>query len=148
MDDLSVGVWILPKPDSSKQYVKIPKIARTIPFGYKESVDEPGWLEPIASELEALEKAKQYLKQYSYRQVAAWLSKVSGRSISHVGLTKRIKNEQSQRRKTSAYRQLARRYKEALDKAEAFEQRIGTAQDEGFFASKEYRSIRDSSTGS
>jgi hypothetical protein len=144
MDALGIGVWILPKPNPKKAYVKIPRIARTIPFGYKVDEDDPKWLAPIPEELEALEKAKQYLKQYSLRNVAAWLSKVTGREISHVGLTKRIKNEQSQRQRTAAYRQLAKRYKKALEKAQEFEQRIGTAQDEGYFASDEYSRTRDS----
>lgn len=143
MDDLGIGVWILPKPNPKKPYVKIPRIARTIPFGYRVDPEDPKWLEPIPSELEALEKAKQYLKQYSLRNVAAWLSKVTGREISHVGLTKRIKNEQSQRQRTATYRKLAKRYKKALEKAKEFEQRLGTAQEKGYFGSDEYSRTRD-----
>jgi hypothetical protein len=143
VEALNVGIWILPKPDPKKNYVKIPRLSRFVPYGYKVDEEDPEWFAPIPLELEALEKAKQYLKQYSLRQVAAWLTKVTGREISHVGLMKRIKSEQSQRRKTSAYRQLARRYKEALEKAEEFEKRIGTAQEDNYFATDEYRRVSD-----
>lgn len=139
MQDLAIGKWILPQPDP-KKYVPIPRLSRFVPFGYKVDEDNEGWFQPIPLELEALEKAKQYLKQYSSRQVAAWLTKVTGREISHVGLLKRFKNEQSHRRKSNTYRQLARRYQEALEKAEEWEKSLGNAQDT-YFNSDEYRRI-------
>jgi hypothetical protein len=139
MQDLAIGKWILPQPDP-KKYVPIPRLSRFVPFGYKVDEDNEGWFLPIPLELDALEKAKVYLKQYSSRQVAAWLTKVTGREISHVGLLKRIKNEQSHRRKSNTYRQLARRYQEALEKAQEWEKSIGNAQ-ETYFDSDEYRRI-------
>ena len=69
----------------------IKRKARTIPFGYK-LAEDTNYIEPIESELEALEKAKEYLKTCSYREVAEWLHRTAGRYISHVGLRKRIKN--------------------------------------------------------
>ena len=139
MNDLAIGKWILPQPDP-KNYVPIPRLSRFIPFGYKVDEENDGWFQPIPLELEALEKAKQYLKQYSSRQVAAWLTKVTGREISHVGLLKRFKNEQVHRRKSNTYRQLARRYQEALEKAEEWEKSLGNAQ-ATYFDSDEYRRI-------
>ncbi len=139
MQDLAIGKWILPQPDQ-KNYVPIPRLSRFIPFGYKVDENNDGWFLPIPLELDALEKAKVYLKQYSSRQVAAWLTKVTGREITHVGLLKRIKNEQSHRRKSNTYRQLARRYQEALEKAQEWEKSIGNAQDT-YFDSDEYRRI-------
>lgn len=141
MNDLAIGKWILPQPDP-KNYVPIPRLSRFIPFGYKVDEENDGWFQPIPLELEALEKAKQYLKQYSSRQVAAWLTKVTGREISHVGLLKRIKNEQVHRRKSNTYRQLARRYQEALEKAEEWEKSLGNAQ-ATYFDSDEYRRIKE-----
>ena len=44
----------------------------TIPFGYKLS-DDPKYLEPIQTELDALEEAKQFTNNCSYREVATWL---------------------------------------------------------------------------
>ena len=68
---------------------KIPRKSRVIPFGY--SVDDTGKiLLPIESELLALEKAKNYLKTCSYREVAKWLTATTKRYISYVGLKKRI----------------------------------------------------------
>ena len=74
------------------QYNRIKRKARTIPFGYK--VDDTGnYLIPIESELQALEKAKEYLKTCSLREVAIWLTKKTGRYISYVGLRKRVKRD-------------------------------------------------------
>ena len=52
---------------------KIKRKARTIPFGYK-LAEDTDYIEPIESELEALEEAKKFLKTCSYREVAIWLS--------------------------------------------------------------------------
>ena len=71
--------------------MKTKKRSRTVPFGFKLSEDA-NYLESIELELEALEKAKEYLKTCSYREVAEWLHRTTGRYISHVGLRKRIKN--------------------------------------------------------
>jgi len=141
MEDLGIGIWILPKPTAKNVYVKIPRLGRTIPFGYAVDDEDPEWLKPIPVELDALEKAKQHLKQYSLRQVAAWLTKVTGREISHMGLSKRIKSEQSTRRRNSTYRLLARRYEAALKKAQEFEQRLGTKEEDTYFGTDEYRQI-------
>ena len=141
MEDLGIGIWILPKPTAKNVYVKIPRLGRTIPFGYAVDDEDPEWLKPIPVELDALEKAKQHLKQYSLRQVAAWLTKVTGREISHMGLSKRIKSEQSTRRRNSTYRLLARRYEAALKKAQEFEQRLGSKEEDTYFGTDEYRRI-------
>ena len=69
--------------------IKIKRRARTIPFGFKQSSD-PNYLEPIKEELQALDQAKDYLKNCSLRETASWLSRKTGRYISHVGLKKRI----------------------------------------------------------
>ena len=69
--------------------MKIRKLARVIPFGFKSS-EEKGLLESVPSEIEALDKAKKYLETCSYREVAEWLHRKTGRYISHVGLRKRI----------------------------------------------------------
>jgi hypothetical protein len=130
--DLGLGVFILPQPKDAKEYVNIPRLGRTIPFGYVADEADDGWLVPVPLEIEALEKAKKHLKQYSLRQVSAWLTTVTGREISHVGLMKRIKSEQSQRRKSSTYRELADRYEKALKKAQEYEKRTGTGQDSFF----------------
>lgn len=145
--DFGLGVFVLPQPTESTEYVKIPRLARTIPFGYIVDSEDEGWLQPVPLELEALEKAKKYLKQYSSRQVAAWLTTVTGREISHVGLLKRIKNEQSHKRKSSTYRKLADGYEKALKKAEEYEERLGT-KDGSFFDSDRYVKLKQLFTAS
>jgi hypothetical protein len=134
----SAGKWILPQPENitkDEDYQAIPRIARTIPFGYEEDPNDSQLLLPIPLELRALEKAKQYLQQYSYREVANWLTKQTGRSISHVGLKKRIDSEQRNSRRASTLRYWAERYKEAIEKAEKLETtRIGCKEKRGIEA--------------
>jgi len=143
--DFGLGAFILPQPTTTDEYVKIPRLSRTIPFGYKVDEEDDGWLQPVPLELQALEKAKKYLKQYSSRQVAAWLTTVTGREISHVGLLKRVKNEQSHKRKSSTYRKLAEGYEKALKKAQEYEERTGT-KDGSFFDSDRYVKLTESFT--
>lgn len=130
--DRGAGKWILAQPENvieDEDFLPIPKIARTIPFGYKEDPDDDDILLPIPRELRALEKAKEYLQQYSYREVANWLTTQTGRSISHMGLKKRIANEQSNKRRSATLRQWAERYKTAIRKAEEIERtRLGARQ--------------------
>ena len=125
----TAGKWILPQPTESKEsgeYVSIPKLSTVwIPFGYKVNETDPDVLDPIPVELEALEQAKKYLKQYPSRYVAAWLTKVTGRSISHAGLLKRIKHEQRHKAKAASLRRWAARYKRAIEEAEKYEKRTG-----------------------
>ena len=97
-----------------------------MPFGYRQDPEDDDILLPIPEELEALEEAKKYLKQYSYRDVANWLSEKSARYISHVGLMKRVKLERKRKAEASTQRYYAERYKEAAAKAETLERnRIG-----------------------
>ena len=73
-----------------------------------------------------LEKAKQYLKQYSYREVANWLTRNTGRDISHVGLKKRLDNERTRKNKAGSLRRWADYAKKAIAKAEELEaKRLG-----------------------
>jgi|TARA_Y100000034_G_scaffold31528_1_gene38524 hypothetical protein len=82
----------------------IKRKARTIPFGYKLSEDTD-YIEPIESELQALEKAKEYLKTCSLREVAIWLTKKTGRYISYVGLRKRVKRDTTSKAKEESQTQ-------------------------------------------
>ncbi len=68
-------------------------ITRT-PWGFKKDPDDPERYIPIPFELDALEKAKEYLEgNHSTRQVAEWLSAYAGRSISHTAMINRIKKD-------------------------------------------------------
>ena len=70
--------------------IRIKKRTRQIPFGFKQSDTHQDYIEPIKTELEALDQAKKYLKTCSYRETAQWLHRKTGRYISHVGLRKRL----------------------------------------------------------
>ena len=119
----SLGFWTLPKPDVVlKQWSRIPRVARTTPFGYKVDETDNDFLIPIETELELLEKAKQHLQQYSYREVANWLSKESGRYISHVGLKKRIQVERKRKKAATIKRKLASRLEKTIQEIQKLEQ--------------------------
>lgn len=126
----TAGKWILPQPKDAKEgdFVSIPRLSSlgTIPFGYKVNEKDPFILDPVPIELEALEKAKDYIKRYSSRLVANWLEKVTGRHITHYGLLKRLKSEQNNRAKATSYWSWAARYKKAIELAEKFESRKGS----------------------
>ena len=119
-----LGKWKLPQPTDvqiNKEWVDIPRIARTIPFGYEVDPDDSGILKPIPDELNKLQQAKKYLKQYSYREVANWLSAHTGRSISHVGLMKLVKHERSRKQQATSLRRWADYAEAAIAKAETIE---------------------------
>ena len=125
----SVGQWKLPQPTDIKEdneWVPIPRISRTVPFGYELDPNDSFILLPIELELDMLEKAKKYLKQYSYREVANWLTTNTGRQISHVGLMKRLDNERRRKNKAGSLRKWADYAKKAIAKAEEIERnRLG-----------------------
>jgi|TARA_R110000822_G_scaffold237977_1_gene368280 hypothetical protein len=125
----SVGKWKLPPlidVQENNEWVSIPRMSRTIPFGYEIDETDDNILVPIPDQLNKLETAKQYLKQYSYREVANWLSTNTGRTISYEGLRKRLDNEQKRNSKARSLRQWAEYAEKAISKAEEIEKsRIG-----------------------
>ena len=121
----SIGKWKLPQPTDIKEeneWVQIPRIARTIPFGYKLNEEDPDILDPIPTELDLLEKARQHVNQYSYREVANWLVTNGGRTISHVGLRKRLQNERQRKNQVASIRKWAEYAEKAIAKAKALEE--------------------------
>ena len=121
--------WKLPPPEESEdslEWYPVVRVGRIVPFGYEQDANDKDVILPIQKELELLERAKRFIKQYSYRDVANWLSEKSGRYISHVGLMKRVKLERKRKAEASTQRYYAERYKEAAAKAETLERnRIG-----------------------
>ena len=123
----SIGKWKLPQPtdlkdEEQKEWSQIPRIARTVPFGYKVNENDNELLDPIPYELEAIELARKYVNQYSYRQVAQWLTKKTGRDISHVGLRKRLMHERQRKNKARTLRKWSEYAKKAIQKAEEIEE--------------------------
>ena len=126
MRNRALGKWKLPQPTdlkSDNEWMPIPRIARTVPFGYELDPEDKNLLKPIKIELDLLEQARKYIKQYSYREVANWLSKNSGRDISHVGLMKRLKNERKRQNKAISLRKWADYAQKAIQKAEDYEEK-------------------------
>ena len=129
--DRSLGKWKLPQPtdlkdEDEKEWVQIPRIARTIPFGYVINKEDSELLDPVPYELEALELARKHVKQFSYREVANWLTTKTGRDISHVGLRKRLMHEQQRKNKARTLRKWSEYAQKAIQKAKTIEEsRIG-----------------------
>jgi hypothetical protein len=123
--------WCLPNSpyrdsEGNSVWTPVVRVGRYIPFGYEQDPEDPDILLPIHEELELLEKAKIYLRRYSLRQVANWLTEESGRYISHEGLRKRVNIERSRKAQASIHNQYARRAQEASEKARRIqENRIG-----------------------
>ena len=129
--DRSLGKWKLPQPtdlkdEDQKEWIQIPRIARTVPFGYKINEDDKELLDPIPYELEAIELARKYVKQYSLRQVANWLTTKTGRQISHIGLRKRLLHERQRKNKARTLKRWSEYAEKAIQKAKAIEEsRVG-----------------------
>jgi|TARA_R100000278_G_scaffold45024_1_gene39184 hypothetical protein len=129
--DRSLGKWKLPQPtdlkdEEQKEWIQIPRIARIIPFGYKVNETDKELLDPIPYELEALELARKYIKQYSLRQVANWLTTKTGREISHIGLRKRLLHERQRKNKARTLKRWSEYAEKAIQKAKAIEEsRVG-----------------------
>ena len=127
-----VGLWRLPAPEDKKakyrhEWEEIPNLVlshnQKPPFGYIVNPDDPDWLLPVPKELELLEEAKDHLKRYSYRDVAAWLSTQSGRSISHMGLKKRIEIERKRKGIVTIKKYYAEKLRKILQQIEDLEHR-------------------------
>ena len=121
----TAGRFKLPQPTDIKdeeEWVPVPRIARTIPFGYEADEDDPDILIPVPKELDLLETARKHVKQYSYREVANWLSANSGRYISHVGLRKRLQHERQRKNQAASLRKWAEYAETAINKAKAIEE--------------------------
>ena len=129
--DRSLGKWKLPQPtdlkdEEQKEWMQIPRIARTIPFGYKINEKDKAILDPIPYELEAIELARKHVKQYSFRQVANWLTTKTGRDISHIGLRKRLMYEKQRKNKARPLRRWSEYAEKAIQKAKEIEEnRLG-----------------------
>jgi len=121
----SIGKWKLPQPTDIKEeneWIAIPRIARTVPFGYKQDDEDPDILQPIPIELDLLEKARSHVNQYSCPEGANWLITQTGRYISHVGLRKRLTNERRRKNQAASLRKWAEYAEKAIAKAQAIEE--------------------------
>lgn len=119
----------LPSPPRRPQEEWLPavRVGRYIPFGYSQDPENDSVLLPIPEELELLEMAKKLLKEYSLRTVADWLTAKSGRKISHMGLSKRVKLETTRKANARQQRRYAELSKNASESAAKIESRIGGA---------------------
>jgi len=119
--------WRLPKPtvlNKKKVWFPVVRIGYSVPFGYYEDPEDKDILIPIPEGLELYELAKKHLKNYTYKDVAAWLTTRSGRKIGPSALHERIARERKNKRDLTNANYYAEKYKEACDKARKIEERI------------------------
>ena len=81
------SLFSLPKTEELPQKILRKRKSRVIPFGYKQSND-PDFLEPIQDEIDAIEQARKYIQSSSYREVADWMFRKTGRRVTGMGLRK------------------------------------------------------------
>lgn len=114
------------KRDDYGRWRKIPRVylgsGCSIPFGYRSEPNDPDYLHPVVNELERLEEAKEYVKQFSYDTVARWLTAVTGRKIGYHGLYDRIRNSREREQRAATFRKWAVRYKRAIQAAKQIEE--------------------------
>jgi hypothetical protein len=110
------------KTSNTKNWQPIPRVSRVIPFGYEVDPENDKILLPIVFELEALEKAREYVKRFPYRAVADWLTNITGRKLSYVGLKKRLEVEHSRRKRAAALKHWTKRYEAAKEAAREIEE--------------------------
>ena len=123
MSSEELGFWTLPKPDMFvKNWKRLPRVARTVPFGYEVDEEDEDFLVPVSIQLDALDKAKQHIRQYSYREVGNWLTKETGRYISHTGLRKRIEVDKKRKRTITIKRKFAQRLEKAISELQKLEE--------------------------
>ena len=123
-----LGFWQLPLPEDPtakyrSEWERIPNLTyqKQVPFGYEIDAEDSEWLNPISKELELLELAKSHVKRYSYRDVAAWLSAQSGRTISHTGLKRRIEVERKRKTVAALKRYYAKKLQRIIEQIETLE---------------------------
>ena len=121
--------WILPKMDRLtevdwKPVIRVRNNGRA-PFGYEVSPHDPSVLLPIAEELDALKVAKDLYKEYTLKEVAAWLSEHTGRPISPQVLRRRIKDEEKRQKEYSQLLFWEKKAKEAVEKLKKLESKPG-----------------------
>ena len=85
-DQFQESLFSRPKMENEQKILR-KRVARVVPFGYKESEKE-NYLESVQEEMDALEQARKYIKGSSYREVADWIFRKTGRKLTGMGLRK------------------------------------------------------------
>ena len=121
------GGLVLPSKPLGPEKVWTPVARRgsVVPWGYIQDEEDSYILQPVPEQLELLDLAKKYLKEYSYREIAHWISTTSGRYISHVGLRQRIKIESKRETASRAAERLEKEAKEVAERARKIANTIG-----------------------
>jgi hypothetical protein len=73
------------------RYPSIRRKTYKVPWGYDPHPDDPEILIADEEAMDALEQARVYLRDSSFREVANWLTAVTERPITHAGLMVRLK---------------------------------------------------------
>jgi coenzyme F420-reducing hydrogenase alpha subunit len=85
------------------KYPQRVKQGLTVPWGYRQNKYDQQLLDPIDEQLDLYEEGKKLVRKgCSLRDVAQWMSAATGRKISHVGLQKKIQDEESKKKSKAA----------------------------------------------
>lgn len=87
----------------------IKRKSRIVPFGYMVDPLDDALLLPIEKELNALEKAREYLKTCSYRQTSEWVTAYTGRYCSHVLLQRLIEGVTPKTKRPRRYKRRSKK---------------------------------------
>lgn len=105
-----------------------PRLSSRIPFGYALDPDDPKQLIPVVFELEALDKARKYLKEgHSLRKVSQWLSDKTGRKITHEGLKQRVECDKTNGNRIKVIRRWSEDLAEAVKEVREFDLKNGNS---------------------
>jgi hypothetical protein len=131
LSERDLGAWILPAPMPDREWLPIPILLPANfrrntppPYGYKKVEGDDDHYHPIPEVLDLLEEAKKHLKKYTYKEVAAWLSKKSGHPINAYHLSHRIKSEQNSRSRAATLRRAIATLETKIKRAQAWEAKI------------------------
>lgn len=108
----------------SKPILKVSNLNRP-PWGYDQHPEDDNLWAPNEEQLKYLTAGKKLLKEYSYEEVAKWLSKVTGRTITRKGLQHRLKMEASNHKKEVYYKRLIKQLEDAKKKYEKYKNSVG-----------------------
>jgi hypothetical protein len=106
----------------SGKWARIPKLSSTVPWGYDVDPEHPDVLVPNEHCLDILEEGRKHLKNYTYKQVANWVTTRSGRHCPPSVLQSRVESAKRRNNYIAVLQRWARQAEEALETARRIEE--------------------------
>ena len=93
----------------------IEKVGQKVPWGYKPSKEDPNYLLPIEKCFEYLVQAKEFCDDSTFNDVAEWLTKKCGHSITGEGLRQILIQRMPDDQAKGSYRKRQKRCAEKIE---------------------------------